>query len=139
MRGGGGIVPDVPLVPPTDLPAWLSVAQDSGFADAVADSVAQTLPATAAARERWLADHEQWRDRLLTPFLTRVRERLHVRAQVDSALTDRLTLMLAARAATVRWPPDGGDDLRLRNDQDVRAALEYFPRLADYLHGSPAR
>ena len=79
------------------------------------------------------------RDRLLTPFLTRVRERLHVRAQVDSALTDRLTLMLAARAATVRWPPDGGDDLRLRNDQDVRAALEYFPRLADYLHGSPAR
>ena len=139
VRGGGGIVPDVPLVPPTDLPAWWSVGQDSGFADAVADSVAQTLPATAAARERWLADREQWRDRLLTPFLARVRDRLHVRAQVDSALADRLTLLLAARAATVRWPPGGGDDLRLRNDPDVRTALEYFPRLSDYLHGSPAR
>ena len=139
VRGGGGIVPDVPLPSPPDLPAWWSVAQDSSFADAVADSVAQTLPATAAARERWLVDREQWRVRLLAAFLERVRDRLHVRAQVDSALADRLTLSLAARTATVRWPPDGGDDLRLRNDPDLRAALEYFPRLADYLHGSPAR
>ena len=40
---------------------------------------------------------------------------------------------LAARAAFVRWPPDGGADLVLQNDPDVRAALASFPRLKELL------
>ena len=80
MRGGGGIVPDVSLPAPSDLPAWWSAAADSGLADAVADSVAHTLPPVAGARERWIVDRQQWRERLLAPFLDRVRGRLHVRA-----------------------------------------------------------
>jgi hypothetical protein len=137
VRGGGGIVPDVVLPVASGFPVWWSVAVDSGFADAVADSVAHTLPATAAARAQWLTDRQQWRDRLLVPWLARVRNRLHVTAQLDSALGERLALSLAARAATVRWPPDGGDELGVRNDPDIRAALEYFPRLAELL-GTPA-
>jgi carboxyl-terminal processing protease len=137
VRGGGGIVPDVWLPLPSGLPVWWSVALDSGFADAVADSVAHTLPATSAARAKWLTDRQQWHARLLVPWLERVRGRLHVRAQLDSALAEQVALYLAARAATVRWPPDGGDELGVRNDPDIRAALEYFPRLADLL-GTPA-
>ncbi len=137
VRGGGGIVPDVVLPVASGFPVWWSVAVDSGFADAVADSVAHTLPATAAARAQWLTGRQQWRDRLLVPWLARVRNRLHVTAQLDSNLGERLALSLAARAATVRWPPDGGDELGVRNDPDIRAALEYFPRLAELL-GTPA-
>ncbi len=56
-------------------------------------------------------------------------------AQPDSLLAERIALLLAARAATVRWPPDGGDELLLRNDPDIRAAVGYFPRLAERLSG----
>lgn len=133
VRGGGGIVPDVALPLSGELPVWWSVSMDSGFADAVADSVAHTLPPTAAARVQWLTDRQQWHDHLLVPWLERVRRRLHVSTQLDSALAERFALYLAARAATVRWPPDGGDELRIRNDSDIRAALEYFPRLPDLL------
>ncbi len=139
VRGGGGIVPDVSLPAPRDLPAWWSTAADSGFANAVADSVAQTLSAVAGARERWVADRQQWRERLLAPFLERVRDRLHVRAQLDSSVAERLALLLAARAAAVRWPPDGEDEVLIRSDAEIRASLGYFPRLAEYLSGSPRR
>ena len=135
VRGGGGIVPDVALVAAGAPPVWWSVAADSGFVTAVADSVAQTLPATAAARTQWMAGRDRWVQSLLVPLLARVRSRLHVAAQPDSLLADRMALLLAARTATVRWPPDGGDELRVRNDSDIRAALGYFPRLAELLSG----
>src|SRR5262245_62377675 len=51
VRGGGGIVPDVALPAGSSPPVWWSVAADSGFDFAVADSVAATLPATASARD----------------------------------------------------------------------------------------
>jgi carboxyl-terminal processing protease len=136
VRGGGGIVPDVQLAAPTDLPLWWSVATDSGFVDAVADSVAQTLAATPAARVGWLTDSQQWRNRVLTPFLDRVRTHLHVRAELDSALAVRFALLLAERAATVRWSVSAGDELRIRNDPDIVAAVTYFPRLGDLLFGA---
>jgi len=137
VRAGGGIEPDVPLPAPTDLPLWWSVATDSGFVGAVADSVAQTLSATPAVRARWLTDPQLWRDRVWAPFLERVRTRLHVRApQVDSALAGRFALLLAERAATVRWSPSAGDELRIRNDPDIEAAVTYFPRLSDLLFGA---
>src|SRR3989441_449151 len=123
MRGGGGIVPDVMLPAPLSLPAWWSVATDSGFDVAIADSVAQALPRTPAGRAQWLGGREQWKTRVLAPFLDRVRARLHVTAQPDSLLADRLALLLAARAATVRWPPDAGEELRTHNDPDIQAAM----------------
>jgi len=129
-------VPDVTLVAPGAPPVWWSVAADSGFVAAVADSVAQTLPATPAARAQWIAGRDRWMPSLVAPFLARVRARLHVAAQPDSLLADRMALLLAARAATVRWPPDGGDELRLRNDSDIRAARGTFARLAELLSGS---
>jgi len=135
VRGGGGIVPDVPLPAPAEVPVWWSVAADSGFDVAVADSVALTLAATPAARAQWLAGRAQWPERLLAPLLERVRRRLRVSAQPDSLVAERLALALAARAADVRWPPDGGVELRMRNDPDVRAALSYFPRLSELLAG----
>jgi len=135
VRGGGGIEPDVPLPAPAALPVWWSVATDSGFDVTVADSVAQTLTATPARRAQWLGGRDRWSQGVLAPFLTRVRARLHVVAQQDSLLAERIALLLAARAATVRWPPDGGDELLLRNDPDIRAAVGYFPRLAERLSG----
>lgn len=135
VRGGGGIVPDVPLPAPAELPVWWSVAADSGFDVGVADSVALTLPATPAARAQWLAGQAQWHERLLAPFLERVRRRLHVNARPDSLVAERLALALAGRAADVRWPPDGGVQLRIRNDPDIRAALTYFPKLLELLAG----
>jgi len=135
MRGGGGIVPDVTLPAPLSLPAWWSVATDSGFDVAIADSVAQALPRTPAGRAQWLGGREQWKTRVLAPFLDRVRARLHVTAQPDSLLADRLALLLAARAATVRWPPDAGEELRTHNDPDIQAAMRYFPRLSELLAG----
>lgn len=132
VRGGGGIAPDVPLPGPPALPAWWSVAADSGYDDAVADSVALTLAADAASRQAWVANPALWQT-LLPPFLARVRSRLKVAAIPDSLASAYLARRLAARAAFVRWPPDAGEELLIRSDGDVVAALPYFGRLAGLL------
>jgi carboxyl-terminal processing protease len=133
VRGGGGIAPDVPLPKPAPLPVWWSVAADSGFDDAVSDSVAQTLPATPAARSAWIAAPDRWRATLLPPFLARVRSRLRVVAQTDSALDARLARILGARVAEVRWGPDAVQEFLVRTSPDVGAAVGYFPRLPELL------
>ncbi len=133
FRGGGGIAPDivVPILAP--LPVWWSAAADSGFDDAVSDSVAQTLPATAAARAAWVSAESEWRAKLLPPFLSRVRARLGVAANTDSLLDRRLARILASRAAEVRWGPDAREEFLIRNDRTIRIASEQFPRLRELL------
>jgi carboxyl-terminal processing protease len=133
VRGGGGIAPDVVVPISAPLPVWWSAAADSGFDDAVSDSVAQTLPVTAAARAAWLTAETEWRAKLLPPFLTRVRARLGVTAVTDSLLDRRLSRILATRVAEVRWGPDAREEFLLRNDRTIRVALEQFPRLPDLL------
>ena len=129
VRGGGGIAPDLELPGPVGLPAWFSEAADSAWDAAVADSVAQTLPATAAARERWMTDSAAWEAQLLPPYLARVRARLGVRARADSAVSARLSRILARRTAAVRWGPAAERRFALQNDPDLRAALATFPDL----------
>src|SRR5258705_251513 len=75
VRGGGGIVPDVVVPITAPLPVWWSAAADSGFDDAVSDSVAQTLPATPAARAAWLTAESEWPARPLPPPLPPVAAR----------------------------------------------------------------
>jgi carboxyl-terminal processing protease len=133
VRGGGGIAPDAPLPRPAPVPVWWSVAADSGFDNAVADSVALSLPATPVARAAWFSAPDRWRTTLLPLFLSRVRTRLRVPAQTDSALDDRISRVLAARVAEVRWGPDAYDEFLSRTSSDVQAALGYFPRLQELL------
>jgi carboxyl-terminal processing protease len=129
VRGGGGITPDVELPKPPPLPVWWSVAADSGFDDAISDSVAPTLSGTAPARIAWLTARDEWRTKLVLPFLARVRARLKVAAQTDSALDVRLAFNLAARVAEVRWGPDAREEFVFR----PQAALAYFGRLSELL------
>ena len=138
VRGGGGIVPDIVVPITVPLPVWWSAAADSGFDDAVSDSVAQTLPATPAARAVWLTAEGEWRAKLLPPFLTRVRARLGVAAATDSLLDRRLARILAARSAEVRWGPDAREEFLIRNDRTIRVAVEQFPRLRELLGPPPA-
>ncbi len=133
VRGGGGIAPDIAVPAAAASPPWWSVAADSGYDDAVADSVAQTLGAGPSARATWIASPAEWESRLLPPFLDRVRTRLGIAARPDSVTGAILARRLASRAAFVRWPPDAGTDLLLGSDPDVRAALEAFPRLPSLL------
>jgi carboxyl-terminal processing protease len=128
VRGGGGIAPDVGC-PSPPLPVWWSVAADSGFDDAISDSVAATLPGTAPARVAWLTARDEWRTKLLQPFLARVRARLKVGAQTDSALDARLAFNLATRVAEVRWGPDAREEFVFR----PQTALAYFGRLPELL------
>ena len=136
VRGGGGIAPDIAVPGPRPMPGWWSVAADSGYDDAVADSVALALGADSASRAARMAGAESWNGRPLTPLLDRVRSRLGVAAQMDSATSGVMARRLAARAAFVRWPPEGGAELQLRHDPDVRAALEAFPRMEQMLKGA---
>jgi carboxyl-terminal processing protease len=133
VRGGGGIVPDVVVPISAPLPVWWSAAAGSAFDDAVSDSVAQTLPATPAARTAWLTAESDWRAKLLPPFLTRVRTRLGVPAATDSVLDRRLARILAARTAEVRWGPEAREEFQIRNDRTIRVAVEQFPRLRELL------
>jgi len=133
VRGGGGIAPDAPLPRPAPIPVWWSVAADSGFDNAVADSVAQSLPATPAARAAWLSAPERWHATLVPLFLSRVRTRLRIPAVTDSALDARIGRTLAARVAEVRWGSDAYDELLARSSSDVQAAIAYFPRLPQLL------
>lgn len=133
VRGGGGIVPDIVVPITATLPVWWSAAADSGFDDAVSDSVAQTLPATPGARAAWLGADKEWRDKLLPSLLARVRARLGVTAATDSLLERRLAAILAVRVAEVRWGPDAREEFLVRNDRTIRLASEQFPRLSDLL------
>jgi carboxyl-terminal processing protease len=134
-RGGGGIVPDVMLPGPVQLAPWWSVAADSGWYEAVADSVAAQLPKDPQAKARWFDGQAEWQTALVTPFMARVRTRLGVQTAPDSALTARLGRILAYRVAEVRWGSDAADEFRLRNDPDVRAAMPYWDRLPTLLGG----
>jgi carboxyl-terminal processing protease len=138
VHGGGGIAPDVEVPAPEPLPVWHALAADSGFDDAVADSMAATLPRTDAARDEWLADRARWRSVLVEPYLERVRARLGVVAVPDSAVVDRLAFEMAARVAEVRWGPEVRDELLLKVDPVVAAARALFARLPALL-ASPAR
>ncbi|MGH9259895.1 MAG: hypothetical protein ACRD08_08370, partial [Acidimicrobiales bacterium] len=119
------------------LPVWWSAAVDSGLDDAVADSVAYTLAASPAGRAAWMAASDEWRNRLVPPFLARVRTRLGVAAPADSALEARLGRILAARAAEVRWGPDAREEFVVRNDAAIRAAVSRFPDLPALLAPRP--
>lgn len=133
VRGGGGIVPDVPS-PRPDLPVWFSVADDSGFTTVIADSVAATLPATVAARAAWFAGQDRWDAALMVPLLSRARARFHVVSQPAPAARARIARYMAMRVAEVRWGPDAAEELALRTDPDVELALAQFPRLGELLH-----
>jgi carboxyl-terminal processing protease len=135
VRGGGGIRPDVEMPPPPSLPTWHAVAANAGLEEAVADSIAFTLPATEAARAAWTSSPERWGVEVLAPFLEQVRARLDVAAEPDTARDAVLARRLAERVALVRWGPEAQEDLRLNTDPSVRRALRVFPRLTALLAG----
>ncbi|MDH4042876.1 MAG: S41 family peptidase [Gemmatimonadota bacterium] len=138
VRGGGGIRPDIEVPPGMARPAWHAVAADSGFEEAVADSVAYALPASDAGRAAWLSAPERWQAELLDPFLQRVRERLRIPAAADTALHAALARRLAARVALVRWGAEARDELWLTTDPVVTRAREAFGRMEGLL-AAPAR
>ncbi len=128
VRGGGGIAPDIVLPEQEDAPVWWSLAADSSFAVAVADSVAPLLGTDDAARAAWMSDTLAWRTRLLVPFMARVHSHLHVSGQVSPGVENQIMRRLASRAAEVRWGVDARDELLARSDADVRAAMGAFDK-----------
>lgn len=139
VRGGGGIVPDVPLTASALLPVWWSAVADSGWYEAIPDSVANLLPRAPADRMTWLRAREEWQTRLVEPLLERVRTRLGISGTPDSAVTARLGRILAHRVAEVRWGADAGDEFVLLNDPDIQSAMTYWDRLGALLGRSAAR
>jgi carboxyl-terminal processing protease len=133
VRAGGGIVPDVSRPISAELPVWFSVAADSGYDTAVADSVAATLPAGASGQAAWVGDTAAWDARLVVPFLRRVQVRLGVRGEPVPPVRSRIGRILASRAALVRWGPEAGEEFLIRNDGDIQAALPLFARLPELL------
>lgn len=132
VRGGGGIAPDV-VNPGVPLPAWFTVAADTGIVLSIADSVAATLPATPVARDAWTHEPERWETLLVTPLLVRVRATLGVKAEPDAAVRARLGRIMAYRVAEVRWGPEAAERFRLANDPDVQLALKQIPSLQQLL------
>lgn len=132
VRGGGGVTPDL-VRESAPLPVWFSAAADTGIFLAIADSVAATLPNTPAARAAWASDSARWNALLVEPFLARVRNTLHVRAEPDAATRARLGRILAARVAEVRWGTEAGEAFALANDPDVALAVEQVPNLPKLL------
>lgn len=136
VRGGGGIAPDVPVGVALAMPRWWTVAADSGFAEAVADSVAATLPEGPAGLDAWASSPDRWLSALVPPYLARTRTRLGVQAETTPELERVLAWQLARRAAEVRWGEEAAWSLGLRYDRDVQAAIEHFPN-AGALLGPP--
>ena len=135
VHGGGGVAPDVTLPSPPSLPRWFTVAADSGWDRAVADSVGFSLGTDEAARVAWQAGSATWADRLLPPLLSRVRARLGLAVQPDEATRAAISRRLAARAAKVRWGDDASEELTLSADPDIVAAVALFARSGEILGG----
>ena len=130
VRGGGGIVPDSELPAPASVPVWFLSAADSGFDDAVSDSVAQAMPRDSAARAAWVGEPSQWPARLLLPLRQRVQTRLHVPALADSARDVRIARAMAARVAGEKWGEAARVDLLVASDPDIAAAVSVLSRPA---------
>lgn len=133
VKGGGGIAPDISLPSPPVTARWLTVAADSGWDRAVADSVAAILGPDPAARDAWIRDSAAWSDRLLPPLMQRVRTRLKVPAQLDDPARSALVRQLAGEVATVRWGEEAGRQLLVGHDPDVVAAGKLFARIGEIL------
>jgi carboxyl-terminal processing protease len=138
VEGGGGVRPDVEVPPPPPRPAWHATASDSLFDQAVADSVAFATPDSPAERAAWTGHPERWDEAVLAPYLTRVRRRLGVAAEIDAALAGALARELAGRVAEVRWGAAARAELLLRHDPLVAVAVERFPLLPALL-ASPTK
>ncbi|HKV71118.1 MAG TPA: S41 family peptidase, partial [Gemmatimonadales bacterium] len=135
VRGGGGVQPDLVDSAGAEPAAWWVAAQDSGWVAAVADSIAATLPETPAGLTAFEATLPAWGTTLLPGLLTRIRERLQVRASVDSLTQWQLGYQVGRRVVETRWGLAARYDLDLHHDRDVRMALAAFPRLGDLLKG----
>lgn len=138
VRGGGGLAPDVVLPRTAELPAWFSVAADSGWIEAVADSVAALLPKDAKGRTAWMSANSEWQTRLVAPLMNRVTVRLRIAAVPAPEFLTRLGRILGSRAAEVRWGQDGYEEFLVHNDPDIQAAMSYWPKLDSLLRG-PAK
>lgn len=123
VRGGGGVAPDVALPGPPQLPRWVSVASDSGWTHAIADSVAHLLDEGGAARAEWTSDTAAWRTRLVEPLLERVRTRLDIPARTTPELAAHLAREMAARVALVRWNEAAATALMVASDPDIRQVM----------------
>lgn len=137
VRGGGGIEPDVVMAPSPDPPTWWSVASDSGFQEAVADSLAYTLSKSDSARRAWEDTPSRWGTQALAPFLASVRSRFGIPASADSAMQTMMARALATRVVAVRWGEEARVDFVLAHDRDVREAIARFPDLARLLASGP--
>jgi carboxyl-terminal processing protease len=137
VRGGGGIVPDVLLPPPAPLPAWFSAAADSGFIEAVADSVAVLLPKDPAGLKNWIDAPGDWDTRVVVPFLARLHDRLAIRSEPAPELRARLGRILAHRVTEVRWGPDAADAFVTRNDPDIKEAMAQWGRITELTRTPP--
>jgi carboxyl-terminal processing protease len=136
VRGGGGIQPDVPLPKTAALPPWFSVAADSGWIEAVADSVAVTMPKDPRTQKAWDMALSEWQNRLVDPLMKRVTSRLNIAAAPSPELQARLGRILAARSAEVRWGLDGYAEFVLANDPDIQGAMSWWPKRESMLSGS---
>ncbi len=128
VRGGGGILPDVEVPAPADLPAWWGAAADSGLVLAVADSAGTQLPADPVA---WASDRAAW-DTLFDRLLERSRARFGRLPDPAPAERERMAWLLARRAASVRWP-GGADAFTAATDPDILAALSRMDQLPGLL------
>ena len=128
VRGGGGIMPDSLLPAPAGIPLWSLAAADSGFDDAVSDSVAQAMPQDSAARAAWVESPGLWSARLLPPLLQRVQTRLGVTARTDPAQQARIARAMAARVAEERWGEAAAEELLVYSDPDIAAAVAVLSR-----------
>ena len=133
VRGGGGVEPDIIDPAGREPPAWWVAAEDSGFVEALADSIAQTVPATPAGMTAFEAGAADWGRTLAPALLTRVRDRFRIQAAVDDSMQWRIGFALGRRVVEERWGLDARYDLELRHDLDVATALNAFPRVADLL------
>jgi hypothetical protein len=95
------------------------------------------FPLAASGEEAWRADPGRWRAALLPALLDRTRTRLAVDARPNSALEAFLLRHLAQRAAVVRWGVEAGHRFAVAHDPDIRAAVDYLPRLSTLLSPRP--
>ena len=137
VLGGGGVEPDLRREA-DELPAWFSVAADSGFVTAIAEDAAPSLADGAEAQRAWRLSPVHWDSILTRPFLDRARTRLGIRADVPPGLRARFGRILARRTAEVRWGTEAAELFQILTDPDVALAAQSFAQLDERLSGTPS-
>lgn len=129
VYGGGGVVPDVMLAPPSDLPPWLSRINEADVWLEWLGSYLSTDGARLTTLEAFVGDETRSTTAIAAFRALAMRHDIEIPSDADEVLWRAMRQVVAG----AKWGDGGALTVRARLDPQVRTAMDGFSRAAALL------